>query len=91
VKRGIYTLLDYNFRLRWHAGALIDIADVPGVPRGTELALSPILTYFVSDNTRLRFQYTHTTATRAANGPLRAADLVYLQATFSLGNLKPLD
>ncbi|WP_333651168.1 hypothetical protein [Candidatus Binatus sp.] len=91
VKRGIYTLLDYNFRLRWHAGALIDVADVPGVPRGTELGLSPILTYFVSDNTRLRLQYTHTTATQAANGPLRAADVVYLQATFSLGNLKPLD
>ena len=29
--------------------------------------------------------------TQAANGPLRAADVVYLQATFSLGNLKPLD
>jgi hypothetical protein len=91
LKRGIYTLLDYNFRLRWHAGALIDVADVPGVPRGTELGLSPILTYFVSDNTRLRLQYTHTTGSRAASGPERAADLVFLQATFSLGNLKPLD
>lgn len=91
VKRGIYTLLDYNFRLRWHAGALIDVADVPGVPRGTEFAFSPILTYFVSDNTRLRLQYTHTTPTRAADGPLRASEQVFLQATFSLGNLKPLD
>ena len=91
VKRGIYTLLDYNFWLRWHAGALVDVADVPGVPSGTELALSPILTYFVSDNTRLRLQYTHSTGTQAATGPLRTADEVFLQATFSLGNLKPLD
>jgi hypothetical protein len=91
VKRGIYSLLDYNFRLRWHAGALVDVADVPGVPRGTQLSFSPILTYFVSDNNRLRLQYTHTTGTQAANGPLRTSDLVYLQATFSLGNLKPLD
>ncbi len=91
LKRGIYTLLDYNFRLRWHAGALVNVADVPGVPSGTELGLSPILTYFVSDNTRLRLQYTHSTGTQAATGPLRAADEVFLQATFSLGNLKPLD
>ena len=91
VKRGIYSLLDYNFALRWHAGALVDVADVPGVPKGTEVDFSPILTYFVSDNTRLRLQYTHNTGTQAANAPLRAADLVYLQATFSLGNLKPLD
>jgi hypothetical protein len=91
VKRGLYTLLDYNFRLRWHTGLLLDMADVPDVARGTEFGISPILTYFVSDNTRLRLQYTHTTASRAVNGPERASNAVYLQATFSLGNLKPLD
>ena len=87
VKRGVYSLLDYNFWLRWHAGFLLDIADRPDVPRGTETGISPILTYFVSDNTRLRLQYTHSTA----SGPERAANEVFLQATFSLGNLKPLD
>ncbi|MGH7916204.1 MAG: hypothetical protein ACREQE_01950, partial [Candidatus Binataceae bacterium] len=87
IKRGFYTLLDYNFWLRWHAAALIDIADRPDVARGTEAGLSPILTYFVSDNTRLRLQYTHTTP----SGPERAANQFFLQATFSLGNLKPLE
>jgi hypothetical protein len=87
VKRGFYTLIDYNFWLRYHAGFLLDIVDRPGVARGTEAGFSPILTYFVSDNTRLRLQYTHTTP----SGPERAADGVYMQATFSLGNLKPLD
>jgi hypothetical protein len=87
VKRGIYTLLDYNFWLRYHAGVLLDAWDVPNVARGTQFAASPILTYFVSDNTRLRLQYTHGTA----SGPQRAADAVYLQATFALGNLKPLE
>jgi hypothetical protein len=86
VKRGVYSLLDYNFWLRWHAGALLDIADRPDVASGTEAGFSPILTYFVSDNTRLRLQYTHTTPT----GPERAADELFLQATFALGNLKPL-
>ncbi|MGH7933300.1 MAG: hypothetical protein ACREQN_09035, partial [Candidatus Binataceae bacterium] len=86
VKRGFYTLLDYNFRLRWHAGALLDIADRPNVANGTTLGFSPILTYFVSDNTRLRLQYTHTTP----SGPERAANQLFMQATFSLGNLKPL-
>jgi hypothetical protein len=87
VKRGIYGLLDYNFWLRYHAGALLDVWDVPNVARGTQFSASPIFTYFVSDNTRLRLQYTHSTP---SNG-MRAADFVYLQATFSLGNLKPLE
>ena len=87
LKRGIYSLLDYNFWLRYHAGFLLDIADRPEVASGTEVGLSPVLTYFVSDNMRMRAQYTHTTA----SGPDRAANILLLQATFALGNLKPLD
>ncbi len=87
VKRGAYTFLDYNFWLRYHTGLLLDLADRPNVARGTELGISPVFTYFVSDNTRLRVQYTHQTR----SGPERAADEVFLQATFSLGNLKPLE
>ena len=87
LKRGIYSLLDWNFALRYHAAALLDLADVPNVPSGTQLGLSPILTAFISDNTRLRLQYTHTTG----NGAFRPEDALWLQATFSLGNLKPLD
>jgi hypothetical protein len=87
LKRGLYSLLDYNFALRYHAGFLVDMADVPNVPSGTEVGVSPILTWFISDNTRLRAQYTHTTG----SGAERAVDALYLQATFSLGNLKPLD
>ena len=87
VKRGVYSLVDYNFWLRYHLGLLLDLADVPNVPRGTEFGVSPVFTYFVSDNTRLRLQYTHTTGSDAE----RADDVVLLQATFSLGNLKPLE
>ncbi|MFI5353749.1 MAG: hypothetical protein ACHQZS_12405 [Candidatus Binatales bacterium] len=87
VKRGVYSLVDYNFWLRYHLGLLLDLADVPNVPRGTEFGVSPLFTYFVSDNTRLRLQYTHTTGSDAE----RADDVVLLQATFSLGNLKPLE
>ncbi|MGZ6242848.1 MAG: hypothetical protein ACXWN9_09745 [Candidatus Binataceae bacterium] len=87
LKSGAYTLLDYNFWLRYHVGALFDVWNVPNVPSGTQFEASPIFTYFVSDNTRLRLQYTHSTP----SGPMRAADAVYLQATFALGNLKPLE
>jgi hypothetical protein len=87
LKSGVYSLLDYNFWLRYHAGVLLDVWNVPNVASGTQFAASPILTYFVSDNTRLRLQYTHSTP----SGTMRAADFVYLQATFSLGNLKPLE
>ena len=87
LKRGIYSLLDYRYALRYHLGLLLDMADRPNVARGTEFGVSPILTYFVSDNTRLRLQYTHTTP----SGSERAVDQVFLQATFSLGNLKPLE
>jgi hypothetical protein len=87
LKRGVYSLIDYNFWLRYHAGFLLDIADLPDVARGTQVGVSPVLTYFVSDNMRLRGQYTHTTP----SGPERSANTFFLQATFALGNLKPLD
>ncbi len=87
LKRGFYTMLHYNFWLRYHAGFLVDIADRPLVMSGTTAGFSPVFTYFVSDNTRLRGQYTYTTG----SGPERAANEFFLQMTFSLGNLKPLD
>ena len=61
LKSGVYSLLDYNFWLRYHAGFLLDIADRPDVASGTEVGVSPVLTYFVSDNMRLRAQYTQRT------------------------------
>jgi hypothetical protein len=87
LKSGFYTMLDYNFWLRYHAGFLVDIADRPLVQSGTTAGFSPVFTYFVSDNTRLRGQYTFTTG----SGPERPSNVFFLQMTFSLGNLKPLD
>lgn len=87
TKRGLYSMVDYNFDLRYHLGFLVDWADTPNVARGSTVGISPILTYFVSDGTRLRLQYTYTTP----SGPERRAHQVFLQATFSFGNLKHLD
>lgn len=87
LKRGIYTLFDYNFALRYHIGLLVDWADRPNVANGSTLGISPILTYFVSDGTRLRLQYTYATP----SGPERPLNAVFLQATFSFGNLKHLN
>jgi hypothetical protein len=87
LKRGVYSLLDYNFWLRYHAAFLLDIVDRPDVASGTEVGLSPALTWFLSDNMRFRAQYTHTTP----SGPERLSNVFFLQATFALGNLKPLD
>jgi len=86
-KSGFYTFLDYNFALRYHLGALADWADQAAPPYGRALGFGPNATWFVSDNTRLRLQYTHTTPLAAQ----RPEDRVTLQATFSLGNLKQLD
>ncbi len=87
LKTGFYSLIDYNFWLRYHAALLVDFFDRPGVPTGGEVGISPAFTYFVSDNTRLRFQYRFQTG----SGPDLAANFFYMQATFSLGNLKPLE
>ncbi len=54
---------------------------------GTQVNLAPNFTWFVSDNTRLRVQYTHSTPT----GTQRPDESVALQATFSLGNLKQME
>lgn len=94
-KSGFYAFVDYGFNLRYHVGFLADVADLPGetpgstpvLPRGRQLSLSPIATWFVSDNTRLRAQYTHTTPL----GSERPNETASLQLTFSLGNLKQMD
>jgi len=86
-KNGVYSFLDYNFALRYHVGFLVDMADQAVAPYGKQLGLAPNATWFVSDNTRLRLQYTHETPV----GGERAEERVTLQATFSLGNLKQLD
>jgi len=86
-KEGFYTFLDYNFALRYHVGGLVDLADQAVAPYGRQLGLGPNATWFISDNTRLRLQYTHNTPV----GGERPEEKVTLQATFSLGNLKQLD
>ena len=58
-KNGFYTFLDYNFNLRYHVGLLADLADQAVAPYGQQLSFGPNATWFVSDNTRLRLQYTH--------------------------------
>jgi hypothetical protein len=93
-KSGFYTFLDYNFALRYHVGLLADWADSAGLPLqnqtaepyGRQLTFGPNASWFVSDNTRLRLQYTHTTALAS----LRPEDRFTFQVTFSLGNLKQL-
>jgi len=86
-KNGFYTFLDYNFALRYHVGFLVDVADQAMAPYGKQLGLAPNATWFVSDNTRLRLQYTHNTPL----GGQRPEERVSLQATFSIGNLKQMD
>ncbi len=101
-RTGFYTFLDYNFALFYHVGFLADWVQAPGPlsqsgtfpdaypgapTNGSCVSLSPNFTWFVSDNTRLRIQYTHT----SAMGVQRATDAVALQATFSMGNLKQLE
>ncbi len=94
-KAGFYAYADYGFALRYHVGLLVDVADLPGtapgsataLPAGRQLSLAPNATWFVSDNTRLRLQYTHTTAL----GDERPDEKVSLSLTFSLGNLKQLN
>ena len=100
-RRGFYTFLDYNFALIYHVGFLADWVQAPGplatsgtfpnaypgAPTdGSNWDFAPNFTWFVSGNTRLRVQYTHTTP----NGPELADDAVAFQATFSMGNLKQL-
>ncbi len=86
-KNGFYTFLDYNFALRYHVGFLVDVADQAVAPYGKAVGLAPNATWFISDNTRMRLQYTHTTPL----GGQRPEERVSLQATFSLGNLKQMD
>ncbi len=93
-KAGFYAFVDYSFKLRYHVGFLFDVADLPGspdptsvLPAGRQLSLAPNATWFVSDNTRLRVQYTHTTPL----GTERPNEIASLQLTFSLGNLKQMN
>ena len=93
-KAGFYVYADYGFKLRYHVGMLVDVSDLPGqtpgatpsLPTGRQLTLSPNAAWFISDNTRFRLAYTHTTPL----GTERPDEKVSLQLTFSLGNLKQM-
>lgn len=92
-RHGFYLFADYQLGRRWFVGTRFDWSQFPGDPaisaevarRGArDWALSPYLTFQVSDFFRLRAEYKRTFRNFAPN-----ADEAFLQATFVLGTHPP--
>lgn len=92
-RHGFYVYGDYQLDRRWFVGTRVDWSQFPGDPaispqearRGArEWALSPYMTFRVSDFFLLRAQYKRTFRNFAQN-----ADEVFLQASFALGTHPP--
>lgn len=92
-RHGSYVFADYQLDRRWFVGTRFDWSQFPGDPaispqearRGArEWALSPYVTFQVSDFFRLRAQYKRTFRNFAQN-----ADEVFLQGSFVLGTHPP--
>ncbi len=88
-RHGFYLFGDYQLDRRWFIGARFDWSQFPGTAgeidalnrRGArEWAVSPYLTFQVSDFFRLRAQYK-----RIFRNFAKDADEVFFQATFTLG------
>lgn len=85
---GAYSLLDVRFHKRWSSGLRFDLAQIPNQPLrtnqgGTDAGITGYLTFFQTEFSRWRLQYTHIEATDGKDD-----DQVMIQGIFAIGEHK---
>ena len=92
-KFGMYSFVEYQWDKRWASGARYDYVEIPGDARDKEWAVVPYLTFYQSDFTRLRLEFSH--SERQGNDSVthffqnRDLNSVAFQCTFILGTHRP--
>ncbi len=77
---GYYLFGQYQFSRRWYLGLRYDYSEFPYNDREYERAYSAAISFWPSEATRFRLQYTHTDRTFGDE-----SNSIFLQTTFTLG------
>lgn len=88
---GAYAFGQYQINRNWYAGARFDYTQFPNSElRGVDdydIALSPYLTYYMTEFLRLRTQFEHRIS--HVRGRNRSEEAVFVQLTFVIGSHPP--
>jgi hypothetical protein len=86
---GFYTFGEYQLTRRLFAGLRFDYSQFPTNDKDSEWSISPYLTFWQSDFTRLRMEYSHTERNSVVMPVEEGDNSLTLQATFTLGAHRP--
>jgi len=86
---GFYTFGEYQLTRRLFAGVRFDYSQFPTNDKDSEWSISPYLTFWQSEFTRLRLEYTHSERNSVTTPVEEGDNSLTLQATFTLGAHRP--
>jgi hypothetical protein len=82
---GFYTFGEYQLTQRLFAGMRFDYSQFPVNDKDSEWSISPYLTFWQSEFSRLRLEYTHSERNSVTMPVEEGDNALTLQATFTLG------
>jgi len=85
---GFYTFGEYQLTQRLFAGMRFDYSQFPTNDKDSEWSISPYLTFWQSEFSRLRLEYTHSERNSITMPVEEGDNALTLQATFTLGSHK---
>ncbi|ODS31567.1 MAG: hypothetical protein SCARUB_03317 [Candidatus Scalindua rubra] len=86
---GFYTFGEYQLTRRLFTGLRFDYSQFPTNDKDSEWSVSPYLTFWQSEFTRLRLEYTHSERNSITIPVEEGDNSLTLQATFTLGAHRP--
>lgn len=86
---GFYTFGEYQLTRRLFAGVRFDYSQFPTNDKDSEWAITPYMTFWQSEFTRLRLEYSHSERNSVTTPVEEGDNSLTLQATFSLGKHRP--
>ena len=86
---GFYTFGEAQLTRRLFAGVRFDYSQFPTNDKDSEWAITPYMTFWQSEFTRLRLEYSHKERNSVTTPVKEGDNSLTLQATFSLGSHRP--
>lgn len=86
---GFYTFAEHQLTRRLFAGVRFDYSQFPTNDKDSEWAISPYLTFWQSEFSRLRLEYSHLERNSVTMPVEEGDNSLTLQATFSIGSHRP--
>ncbi|MGR3292762.1 MAG: hypothetical protein ACUZ9M_01940 [Candidatus Scalindua sp.] len=86
---GFYTFGEYRLSRRLFTGVRFDYSQFPTNDKDSEWSISPYLTFWQSEFTRMRLEYRHSERNSVTSPVEEGDNALTLQATFSLGKHRP--